>query len=424
MIRRIARSTLSHLDCLASRRPAGVTAGLACLLVLALSLGGTSLARAQNYSVIYSFCQGGNFSDGQRPLGDLIADSAGNLYGTTAFGGVYGHGTVFEVSADGTETLLHSFAGAPTDGRYPGAGLTRDAGGNLYGTTENDGPGGAGTVFEVSAAGTETVLYSFTGQKDGAFPSGNLLLDPRGNLYGTTSSAGTDGNGTLFKLSSSDKIVELHTFAGPPDDGAMPESGLVRDNAGNLYGTTAEGGLYDFFGTVFRLSESGRETVLYNFGGSDGSGPLANLLRDNAGNLYGTTVAGGMSGVCGPLFGCGTVFKLSPSGEETVLYSFTGGADGAAPYSDLVMDPKGNLYGTTIAGGSLTCQQEEEYQGCGVVFEVTPAGTEKVLHTFTGDPDGAGPGGGLLRVGNYLYGTTTAGGATNDSCGTVYKVAP
>jgi uncharacterized repeat protein (TIGR03803 family) len=406
----------------------GVVGLLLGIVILLPALSASAGAQAQSYSAVYDFCQGSNSSDGENPFGDLIADSAGNLYGTTEYGGTYNYGTVFKVSVDGTETVLHSFAGQrQADGAVPSAGLVMDAAGNLYGTTFAGGALGAGTVFEISAQGSESVLYSFTGGKDEGEPLGSLTLDSKGNLYGTTTGA-TDPEiyyGTVFKLAASGKITELHTFAGPPNDGALPYSGLVHDTTGNFYGTTFEGGAYEV-GTVFELSRAGAETVLYNFtGGSDGAAPYANLLPDGEGNLYGTATAGGSTtSACGPFVGCGTVFELNPSGEETVLYAFTGAADGAVPLSDLLMDSKGDLYGTALAGGSSACDEDENYPGCGVVFELTAAGKEKVLHTFTGyqTSDGALPSGGLLRVGSYLYGTTYYGGTSN--CGIVYKVAP
>jgi uncharacterized repeat protein (TIGR03803 family) len=294
----------------------------------------------------------------------------------------------------------------------------RDSNGNLYGSTEEGGAaGGVGTVFEVSATGVETVLHTFTGGSDESYPSGNLLLDANGNLYGTTE--GGSANGTVFKLLPGGNIGELHIFAGSPSDGANPEAGVIRDSAGNLYGTTLGGGANGNFGTVFEVSKDKTETVLYSFAaGSDGEDPLAGLVRDAAGNLYGTTAGGGgvVTGDCdmGVFPGCGTVFEVTPDGQETVLYRFTGRADGGNPFSDLVLDSKGNLYGTASAGGSA---------GLGVVFEVTPAGKEKVLHTFTGYPDdGSVPYGGLLHLGNYLYGTTSEGGP--EQCGTVYKITP
>jgi len=304
----------------------------------------------------------------------------------------------------------------------------RDAAGNLYGTTESGGTYDLGTVFEVSADGTETVLYSFTGLGDQANPLGNLLVDPSGNLYGTAVADETGQYGAAFKLSPRGKMTELHTFTGPPDDGDYPESGLIRDDASNLYGTTGGGGTFGR-GTVFEVSKAGAETLLYSFGtccGSDGSEPTANLVRDASGNLYGSTVGGGgYDGFCdlGEYVGCGTVFKVTPDGQETVLYAFTGKADGGNPLCDLVLDPKGNLYGTASVGGiSNESCAANGVPVCGVVFEVAATGKEKVLHAFGGMPDGEQPYGGLLRIGNYLYGTTTYGGTYD--CGTVYKITP
>ncbi len=402
--------------------PLRVVAAWLVFLILPVCAS-TSWAQAQNYSVIYSFCGGPN--DGQFPYGDLIADSAGNLYGTTREGGMFGGGTVFEISANGTETVLYSFGAKPGDGLQPVAGLVRDGAGNLYGTTYIGGVHGNGTVFELSPDGTETVLVSFN-DPDGQSPWGNLLRDSAGNLYGTTAEGGTLDNGTVFKVFASGKESALYSFAGGPNDGQYPSSGLIQDSSGSLYGTTAGGGVAER-GAVFRVSKPGADTLLYSFGGPpDGEGPAAGLLRDASGNLYGTTVAGGLAEGCGSqgLQGCGTVFKLTPAGTEAVLYTFTDGADGGVPYSGLVMDSKGNLYGTGSEGGSGSfCSAGGEHFGCGVVYEVTTEGKEKVLHTFTEiPPDGSTPYGGLLVTSGALYGTTTYGG--NGGCGTVYKLVP
>ncbi len=398
---------------------------LACLLTLGVA---RSLSAQQpSYSVVYNFCQGGNYSDAQNPYGDLIADSAGNLYGTTEFGGTSGEGTVFEISAAGTETVLHNFAGYPTDGAGPLAGLALDTAGNLFGTTNGGGAVGLGTVFEVSVGGTETVLHSFTGASDEGLPAGKLLLDDEGNLYGTTDGVFSGQYGTVFKMTPAGKVTELHTFPGFSGDGENPDAGLTRDSVGNLYGTTFGGGARGF-GTVFEVSKDETETVLYSFeAGDDGMRPAASLVRDAEGNLYSTTIGGGGAATesCDSVgtLGCGTVFKVPPDGQENVLYSFTGGTDGGVPRSDLLLDPKGNLYGTTSAGGSAGGECFGQSFTCGVVFEVSAAGRERVLHAFAGYPDDGGiPYGGLLRVGNYLYGTTNIGGAYD--CGTVYQVTP
>lgn len=285
---------------------------------------------------------------GEGPQAGLVFDGAGNLYGNTTSGGANGMGIVFKLSPSGSETILYSFGSIGTDGDDPDGRLIRDSAGNLYGTTAYGGTNDEGVVFKISAAGTETVLYSFgrTGT-DGQLPSGGLVMDRAGNLYGTTTYGGTSGEGTVFKISPSGSETILHSFGSIGNDGASPDTGLIMDSAGNLYGNTAEGGA-NYTGTVFKLSPSGSETILYSFGsvGTDGDNPDGRLIRDSVGNLYGTTLNGGTNGV-------GTVFKISPAGAETVLHSFGNvGTDGQNPSGRLVMDSAGNLYGTTQAGGA------------------------------------------------------------------------
>jgi uncharacterized repeat protein (TIGR03803 family) len=281
-------------------------------------------AKGQSLSVLYSFTGG---SDGSSHNAALIMDKAGNLYGTTEFGGaatcgVAGCGTVFRLDTSGNETVLHGFTGSPGDGANPNAALLMDKAGNLYGTTlygstgpciSPGGAAGCGTVFKLDRSGNETVLHTFTGSGgDGANPFAALIMDKVGNLYGTTESGGTGkclgvapGCGTVFKLDTSGNETVLHSFAGPAGDGSTPVASLIMDKAGNLYGTTAQGGAFNF-GTVFKLDTSGNETILYSFtGGSDGCLPPAALIIDKEGNLYSTTIGGG---VCG----YGTVFKLVP----------------------------------------------------------------------------------------------------------------
>ena len=347
-----------------------------------------------------------------------------------------------------TFTVLYSFAG-PTDGAFPVAGLVRDAAGNLYGTTAGGGAssgcsfGSCGVVFKLAPAGSETVLHSFTGGPDGQDPYGGLTTDAAGNLYGTAvfggSTTGTchpfGGCGVVFELIRCDSAASgyefkvLYSFTGGAD-GARPVARLVRDAAGNLYGTTANGGAtsacYPPYGcgVVFKLSPSGTETVLHSFSEpGDGAFP-GGLVRDAAGNLYGT----GATITSNPfVFGAGTVFKLSPNGTETVLYSFTGGVDGGDP-NGVVPDSAGNLYGTTQEGGGSTACNVPDGT-CGVVFKLSPSGTKTVLHSFTG-ADGGNSSAGLLRdaAGN-LYGTTQYGGANTTcfspyGCGVVFRLAP
>ncbi|HWY58352.1 MAG TPA: choice-of-anchor tandem repeat GloVer-containing protein [Terriglobales bacterium] len=303
-------------------------------------------------TVLYSFS---GSPDGSYPGAGLIRDRAGNLYGTTIDGGLFtplscfgGCGSVFKVDTTGAETILHSFTGG-VDGAEPAAGLLRDAAGNLYSTTSLGGTFNAGTVFKIDGTGRETVLHSFKGGADGSEPFGSLVVGSAGKVYGTTYKGGDVacrtrgcGHGTVSQLDATGTETVLYSFAGTPD-GEYPYAGLVRDAAGNLYGTTEYGGRSGA-GTVFKLDNSGKETVLYSFtGGTDGSGVLGGVIRDAAGNLYGTTLYGGD-------FDRGTIFKLDTTGTKTILHSFTE-ADGAYPFAALIRDTAGNLYGTTETGG-------------------------------------------------------------------------
>ncbi|MGH6888002.1 MAG: choice-of-anchor tandem repeat GloVer-containing protein [Rhizomicrobium sp.] len=367
-------------------------------------------AQAKSDKVVYSFTGGG---DGSEPFAGMIADGAGNLYGTTTLGGADGGGTVFKIASGGTESVLHSFDG--TDGSEPGAAPVMDGAGNLYGTTFVGGAYGAGTVFKLTPGGTESVLYTFTGGTDGALLRGGVIEDSSGNLYGTALLGGAYDQGDVYRLARDGTFTVLYTFTGG-NDGGGPEGVVVEDASGNLYSTTSGGGA-DGNGTVFRLAPDGTETVLHSFtsGSSDGAQPFAGLIMDNAGNLYGTTYRGGLHNV-------GTIFKVAADGTETMLYALKGGNDGANPAADLVEDGKGNLYGTATLGGGSGCGGD----GCGTVFEITRHGSEKVLHRFAGAEDGAEPGSSLvLGQHGLLYGTTITGGGTGcggGGCGTVFQL--
>jgi uncharacterized repeat protein (TIGR03803 family) len=370
------------------------------------------------YKILYSF--GGNARDGTYPKAGLLRDAAGNLYGTTFYGGVLsgcggngGCGTVFKLDKTGKETVLYRFTGL--DGANPSAGLIRDADGNLYGTTEYGGTAGYGTVFILNKTGKETVLYSFLGETDGGYPAG-LVRDAAGNLYGTTfyggdinnsDCRGGNGCGVVFKIDTKDKETVLYTFTGGTD-GGTPLAGLLRDAAGNLYGTTAGGGIG--CGVVFTLDNTNKETVLYSLQVCDpgrlAGGPDAGVIRDAAGNLYSTTVFGGPNSD-------GDVFKLDPNGNFTELHYFSG-TDGANPSGSIIHDSDGAIYGTTDGGGG---------EDSGVVFQIPRKGTS-VLHSFKPSKgDGSYPLGGLIRdaAGNF-YGTTQQGGKYNG--GTVFKITP
>ena len=319
-----------------------------------------------------------------------------------------------------------------------------DKAGNFYGVTADGGDlacfggSGCGTVFELGADGDETTLFTFTGAGDGAYPFYGLVRDEEGNLFGITTEGGdlscpfaSNGCGVVFEISSAGVFTVLHAFAGGAD-GSDPGSELLLDSAGNLYGTTYYGGgatgcgQMVGCGTVFKIDNMGNETVLYRFlGGRDGANPSWNLALDTAGNLYGITGSGGdlhCKETRGN--GCGAVFKLDPNGILTVLHTFTGGADGASP-SGLVRDSAGNLYGTTLGGGGQYCKYRRST--CGTVFKIDVSGNETILHAFAGGADGTTPTWLTLdQVGN-LYGTTVEGGAgkycSNFGCGTIYRIA-
>jgi uncharacterized repeat protein (TIGR03803 family) len=370
-------------------------------------------------TVIYSFSGGtGSMGDGVNPSAGLINES-GTLYGTTFFGGFYnnrfdkrGRGTVFSVTPSGKEIVLHRFTG-PGDGKYPYAGLL-NVDGIMYGTTEGGGARGFGTVFSITPNGTEAVLHHFKGY-DGAGPQAGLT-NLNGALYGTTQAGGSSscdyyGCGTIFKITLSGKESVLHSF-GFNRDGKDPFAGLVNVK-GTLYGTTAFGGAHDD-GIVFAITPSGKETILHSFkgGASDGAEPWAGLVDVN-GTLYGTTVVGGgVTSNCKQLDGCGTVFSITPSGKERLLHSFGASGDGGEPEAAL-LNVNGNLYGTTYYGGT---------QGAGTVFSITPSGTETVLYSFaTKNYDGLSPQAGLINVKGTLYGTTEFGGVNDD--GAVYSLS-
>jgi len=382
---------------------------LTAAVVLATALLGVSAhaqsAKAAKENTLYTFTGG---ADGGSPYASLIRDAAGNLYGATFAGGAANLGTVFTINKTGKETVLYSFTGTP-DGEHVSRNLLRDKAGNLYGVAYEGGASGFGAVFKLDRAGKESILYSFGAGTDGEYPGSGLIADAAGNLYGTTGYGGASGNGTVYKLSKSGKETILHSFAGT--DGQYPFGNLLRDSAGNLYGTTSMGGTAAN-GTVFKLSAKGKVTVLHNFaGGTDGANPYAGLVQDAKGNFYGTTYYGG-AGCKG--FDCGTVFKVSPKGKETVLHAFAL-SDGHYPdFGTLVQDAAGNLYGTTYAGGTADM---------GVVFKVSSTGKESVVYNFTGGADEGFPVAGLIEdnAGNF-YGTTL--GNPPNTNGTVFKVKP
>jgi len=386
----------------------GLRAAVAVWAAIVIVMLAAQCAQAQSYSVLYTFKLG---PYGAGPYWGVIEDARGNLYGTTSGGGSSDIGSVFKLSTTGKETVLYGFKSPSVDGAGP-ASLIRNADGTFYGNTYYGGPG-FGTVYQLSSKGEETVLHMFQGQADGAYPQSPLVEDAKGNVYGTAYSyGGPSSAGTIFKINNTGEFSVLHTFTGGAD-GNRPAAGLVQDSEGNFYGTTAGGGA-NLFGVVFKLSSTGEESVLYSFkGGRDGEGPVAPLIRDESGNLYGTTEYGG---VRVSQYSCGTVFRVSSTAKETVLHRFTGYTDGCNPTTALVRDAEGNLYGTTSA----------------TIFRISACGGETVLYSFTGGPDGEPPVSGLIQdaQGN-LCGTTQYGGyapcgsvSDNSGCGVVFKLVP
>jgi uncharacterized repeat protein (TIGR03803 family) len=384
---------------------------------------------APNYKVLHAFT-GGN--DGEELWGSLLLDSQGNVYGTT-YSGAKNGGTVFELTPERggpwRETTLYTFCSESEciDGASSTAGLIFDALGNLYGTTALGGAYASGTAFELSPQGdgtwSESVLYSF-GNQGPVAPYAGVIMDPFGNLYGT-------GGGYAYQLSPGSAgwtLSDLHAFTGQNGDGNGPLAGVIRDAFGKLYGTTYAGGAHGW-GTVYKLTPSSggwQEQILHSFPAfpTDGQRPeLGSLVLDKAGRLYGTTEQGGAN-LCGDV-GCGIIFRLTPGAggqwREDILYNFSprrNSATGYGPDAGVVLDKAGNIYGTTLYGGSAA--------GCGVVYKLAPAAKDKwkytVLHTFVGS-DGCGPTANLIldHKGN-LYGTTVLGGTY--SLGVAFELTP
>ena len=416
-----------------------VCATIGLLIVVSFVLVvSTTVSNANRAVIIYSF--GG--PNGAYPEGNLIADSAGNLYGTTSAGGnagcngELGCGIVFKLTPNPPsqtyrETVLHVFASG-NDGANPTGGLVLDKAGNLYGTTVSGGGSGCtvaiespgcGTIFKIASDGTESVLHTFCNKPscaDGSAPIGNILIDSDGNLFGVTNAGGHSSKtcyscGTVFRLSPSGMETVLYTFCSQPNctDGSSPNGSLIRDSAGDLIGTTETGGHVTAAGTlcplgcgtIFRVARNGSETVLYTFCSqpncADSGLPVSGLIRDNAGNLYGTA-----SGPYG-----GAVFELATNNTYTILHSFTRGLDGCDPFGGLVAY-KHQMFGTTLQCGS---------ENRGTVFAISSDATEKSLYSFRSRVDGKNPRAALILSGtNELFGTTAVGG--DFSQGTVFEI--
>jgi uncharacterized repeat protein (TIGR03803 family) len=393
------------------------------------------------------------FPNGSDPTSALVEGTDGNFYGTTEKGGSENLGTVFKITKSGFLTTLHSFAG-PADGGSPSAGLVLGRDGNFYGTTQSGGSNFSGTVFRISASGAFTSLYSFTYGNDGANPYGGLVEGNDGNFYGTTQTAGSNASGTVFEIDSNGVFNSLYSFTGGPD-GANPYAGLILAKDGYLYGTTYAGGS-NGAGTVFKISTKGALTGLYSFtGADDGANPCDALVQGSDGYFYGTTYNGGTNN-------SGTVFKINSNGAITRLYSFTGMVnDGANPYAGMVQGGDGYFYGATVWGyyghgsifrisatgdyaslhsfnqgvgnprGGLVLGDDGSFYGTisgelgggnGAVIRINSNGILDTLFTFTGQVDGANPLNSLVQGSDgNLYSTTYYGG-TNGR-GIIFRIS-
>ncbi len=399
-----------------------IMARLALLAMLATS------AWASTEKVLWNFSGG---SDGSEPWSNyFIADAKGNLYSVTASGGSYSAGVVFMLTPAGEETVLYEFKGQSNgDGASPHGRLAFDAQGNLYGTTQGGGTNNTGTVYELTPAQgggwTEQVLYTFSAAgTDGANPSAGIVFAKDGTMYSTTANGGAGGAGAIFSLKKTSKgwtqkVIHSLNY---PGDGGFPYDGLMMDASGDLYGAAPSGGSSGY-GVIYRLSQGKQgwtETVIHNFTDQNGDGSglyWIDLISDGAGNIYGATSFGGTNTT-------GNVWELVYSKSkktyaESILYEFgaSGSGDGNNPYGGLVMDSKGNLYGTTVNGGT---------SGIGMVYQLTKQGKawkETALHEFAGGADGSQPTGNLYIDGKgRLYGMAEMGGSSNQ--GVAYRVKP
>ncbi|MGA2372868.1 MAG: choice-of-anchor tandem repeat GloVer-containing protein [Candidatus Korobacteraceae bacterium] len=380
-------------------------------LVLASSFVLVQSTWAQSFNVIHNFTGG---TDGGNPLNGLMMGASGSMYGTTSAGGAYNNGTVFRITPPENFQTIYAFQGG-ADGSAPQSFLIEDSEGRLYGTTSAGGAFGGGTVFRITN-NTKTILHSFGSGSDGSAPLGGLVFDHAGNLYGTTSAGGANGNGTVFMLSQRSILwaeTVLYSF-GTGTDGAVPYAGVTLDSAGDVLGTTSAGGTSGY-GTIFELSKghSWAETIVYNFQNQDdGSVVYAGLIADGLSNFYGAATQGGSQGG-------GSIFELTPAGSGwnfTPIQSLEGtGISGT--FRNLLLSSSGTLYGTTHCDGS---------NNAGTVYELVPGSggtwTYSLLYNFTGGTDGLYSFSNLVMYANRLYGTTNQGGAYG--YGDVFAVFP
>lgn len=401
---------------------------IATALAPAAQIGFATPKRPKSFkeSVLYNFCSASNCSDGSYPYGSLLGDKSGNLYGTTAFGGTNEGGTVFDLHPNGkggwTETVLYGCCSQSScfDGWTPGGPLVMDSSGDIYGSTSQGGHYGCGVAFELTNSKgmwVENVILDFQGPIYGCGPTG-LTMDTSGNLHGVMGAGGDtqscypgEGCGVVFELTPSKggwTENVLYTFGlNGSADGIFPSSPVKLDAKGNIYGEAKSCLVYNCQGTVYELTAEGAYSILYKFSGkSDGKTPEGGLVLNKRGNIYGTTDAGGAHND-------GTVFKLTPGGKETVLHSFSGPPDGTNPDSGLAIDPAGNLYGTTVIGGNAG--------GNGIFFELSSQNHWKeTAYSFKGSTGSVPYGFSLIQ--SEFYGTTNRGGI--NSAGVVYRIVP
>jgi len=418
------KNTPQHRNWISSMHLAG-RAALLFAAVLVSAVITTQSAQAQTFNILDSF----NGTDGYNPVGGLVQTTHGDLYGTTNLGGANSVGTVFKITPSGTLTTVYNFCSQSgcTDGAEPSAGLIQATNGDLYGTTQSGGVEDDGTVFKITPSGTLTTLYKFcetSGCPDGYSPEAGLLQASNGNFYGTTYLGGAHADGTIFKMTAAGALTTLHTFDGT--DGAYPARGvgLMQASNGSLYGLTEYYGT-NGGGTVFEMTTGGTLTTLYSFckvvNGlgycTDGERPEGGLVQATDGNFYGVTETGGAND-------SGTVFKITPTGTLTTLYSFCSVVvnstctDGASPTGGLIQATDGNLYGITDGGGANTG---------GTVFEITLGGTLTTLYSFGSNGSNPGYAGLVQDTGGAFYGTTGYGGSflsvCPSGCGTIFDLS-
>ena len=384
------------------------TAALCLILTAAPSL-------AQTFTSLHSFTA----ADGSNPYAPLIQSTSGKLFGTTSAGGSGGSsgGTVFKVSTTGALTTVYNFCSLAScaDGTDPRSPVVQALNGNFYGTSFGGGPfSNPGTIFQLTSGGTLTTLYTFcalSGCTDGETPFGGLVQALNGTLYGATSGGGTHINGTVFSIKTSGgALTTLYDFCSLSGcaDGESPQGTLIQGTDNSLYGTTFGGGTFTFYGSIFKITPAGVFTSLHSFDNSDGSEPVGGLVQAVDGNFYGATQTGGA-------FGFGTIYKITSLGTYTILYNFCMSSscpDGSFPQDSLIQGTDGNLYGTTLFGGTF---------GLGTIFSISTGGTFTTLHSFD-SADGSDPWAGLVQDTNgTFYGTTYSGGTSN--LGTVYSLS-